>query len=65
MEFAELLPIVEDDKQPTEAFKTMYQQKIESLLYAAIVTRLDIAFAVLQLSRSNMQLNIQHHAVAN
>ena len=47
MEPAELLLLTDQEEQPTEAFKTLYQRKIGLLLYAGIATRPDIAFAVL------------------
>ncbi len=45
-EILELLA-VPDNEDITDASRTLYQQKIGSLLFAAIATRLDIAFAVL------------------
>ena len=65
MEPAELLSLSKLDKQPTEAIKTLYQWKIRSLLYAAIVTRPDIRFVIFRLSRFNIQPEKQHHAAAN
>ena len=65
MELAELLPLLDADKQPIEAFRTFYQQKIGFLLYGAIATRPDIAFAILRLSRFNQQPGKKHHKAAN
>ena len=42
-----------------------YQRKIGSLLYAAIVTRPDIAFAVSKLSRFNTNPSNEHYAAAD
>ena len=65
MEPAELLPLTDQEKQPTEASRTLYQRKIGSLLYAGIATRPDIAFAVSRLSRFNQQPGKQHHEAAD
>jgi hypothetical protein len=42
-----------------------YQKKIGSILYAAVVTRPDIAFAVSRLARFNMNPSNEHHAAAD
>ena len=65
MEPIELLPLSTDEEQPTEASRTLYQQKIGSLLYAGIATRPDIAFAVSRLSRFNQQPGKRHHEAAD
>ena len=65
MEPVELLPLLESEEQPTNATKTLYQRKIGSLLYAAIATSPDIAFAVSRLSRFNTQPGKQHHVAAD
>jgi hypothetical protein len=44
---------------------TKYQRKIGSLLYAAVITRLDIAFAVSRLSRFIMNPRTKHHEGAD
>jgi hypothetical protein len=44
---------------------TKYQRKIGSLLYIAVITRLDIAFAVSRLSRFIMNPGTKHHEGAN
>ena len=54
MGVGELLPL-SDDEDITNFSMTLHQQKIGSLLFAPIATRLDIAFAVLRLSRLNQQ----------
>lgn len=54
MNFAELLPL-SDDEDITNFSRTLYQRKIGSLLFAAIATHPDIAFAVSRLSRLNKQ----------
>ena len=65
MEPTKLLPLSADEKQPTEASRTLYQRKIGSLLYAGIATRPDIAFAVSRLSRFNQQPGKQHLKAAD
>ena len=65
LESVELLPISEGENQPTDDSRMLYQQKIRFLLYAAIATRPDIAFAVSRLSRFNIQPEMRHHAAAD
>jgi len=43
----------------------MYQRKTGSLLYAAITTRPDIAFAVSRLARFNQNPSVEHHEAAD
>lgn len=64
METTELLPIPADAVISSES-RTSYQRKIGSLLFAAIATRPDIAFAVSRLSRFNQQPGPQHHKAAD
>ena len=52
MDVAELLPL-SDDKIIIDFSRTLYQRKMGSLLFAAIATHLDIAFAALRLSMFN------------
>ena len=40
---------------------TKYQRKIGSLLYIAVITRLDVAFAVSRLSRFMTNPRTKHH----
>jgi hypothetical protein len=54
-----LFPLPTDD-EVLETDRTRYQQKIGSILYAAISTRLDIAFAAARLSRYNCQSGKAH-----
>jgi hypothetical protein len=42
-----------------------YQRKIGSILYAAVITRVDIAFAASRLARFNMNPGPEHHEEAN
>src|SRR5215469_9158488 len=42
-----------------------YQRKIGSLLYAAVTTRVDIAFAVSRLARFLTNPSPEHHAAAD
>ena len=44
---------------------TKYQRKIRSLLYIVVITRLDIAFVVSQLSRFIINPRIKHHEGAD
>jgi hypothetical protein len=60
----ELLPLPIND-EIIEANKTLYQRKIGSILYAAISTRPDIAFAVARLSRYNCRLGRIHQEAAD
>ena len=64
IEIPELLPI-DKDEIVSDSSRTLYQQKIGSLLFAAIATRPDIAFAVLRLSRFNQRLGHKHHKAAD
>jgi hypothetical protein len=48
---------------PSEVNK--YQRKISSLLFAAVTTRLDIAFATLRLARFLTNPSIEHHNAAD
>ena len=43
----------------------VYQQKIESLLYAAVTIQIDIAFATSQLARFLMNSSSEHHDAMN
>ena len=67
MEPTKLFPLSANSKeeQPTEASRTLYQQKIGSFLYAGIATRPDITFAVSRLSRFNQQSGKRHHEAAD
>jgi hypothetical protein len=60
----ELLPLPIDD-EIIEADKTLYQRKIGSILYAAISTRPDIAFAAARLSRHNCRPGRIHQEAAD
>lgn len=64
MDIMELLSLPKD-KKVTDASQTLYQQKVGSLLFAAIASRLNIAFAVSWLSQFNQQLGKQHHKAAD
>jgi hypothetical protein len=64
MDIKELLPLPEDF-EVLEADRTLYQQKIGSILYVAISTRLDIAFAVVRLLRHNSRLGRIHQEAAD
>ena len=64
MEILELLA-APDNEDITDASRTLYQRKVGSLLFAAIATRPDIAFAVSRLSRFNQRPGKQHHEAAD
>ena len=49
------LPPLSDKEEVSDTSRTLYQQKVGSLLFAAIATRPDIAFAVSRLSRFNQR----------
>lgn len=65
IDIIELLPITENDEQPTDITRILYQRKVGSLLYAGIATRPDIAFAVSRLLRFNQQPTKRHHEAAD
>ena len=60
----ELHPI-EKDKIISDSFRTLYQHKVGLLLFAAIATRSNIAFAISRLFRFNPRLKSQHYEAAN
>ena len=62
MTMEELLP---SDVQATKQSIHLYQQKIGSILFAAISTRPDVAFAVSRLSRHNVNPSQLHHDAAD
>lgn len=59
---SELLPSQENADKPSVM---QYQKKMGSLLYAAITTRPDIAFAVSRLARFNQNPSEEHHRAAD
>ena len=64
IEIPKLLP-PDKDEIVSDSFRTLYQQKVGSLLFAAIATRPDIAFAVSRLSRFNQRPGHKHHEAAD
>ena len=64
IDIAELLPF-SDKQEVSDASRTLYQQKVGSLLFAAIATRPDIAFAVSRLSRFNQRPGKIHHEASD
>lgn len=60
----ELLPLPAEE-EVEEASRTLYQRKIGSILFAAISTRPDIAFAAARLSRFNQRPGQFHHNAAD
>jgi hypothetical protein len=62
MKKEELLPY---QGRATAALINKYQRKVGSILYAAVITRLDIAFAASHLSRFNMNPGPEHHRAAD
>lgn len=59
---SELLPY--EGRAPIASIRR-YQRKIGSILYAAVITRPDIAFAASRLARFNMNPSDQHHEAAD
>lgn len=49
---------------PSPSSINLYQRRVGSILYAAVITRVDIAFAASRLSRFTMNPGEQHHAAA-
>lgn len=64
MDVIEPLPLP-DNEDVSDASRTLYQRKVGSLLFAAIATQPDIAFAVSRLSRFNQRPGRQHHEAAD
>ncbi len=64
MEILELLS-VPDNEDITDASRTLYQRKVRSLIFAAIATRPDIAFAVSRFLRFNQRPGKGHHEAAD
>jgi hypothetical protein len=62
MKKEELLPY---EGRATGASINRYQRKVGSILYAAVVTRLDVAFAASRLARFNMNPGPEHHKAAD
>jgi hypothetical protein len=62
MKREELLPY---EGRATGASVNKYQRKVGSILYAAVVTRLDVAFAASRLARFNMNPGPEYHKAAD
>jgi hypothetical protein len=62
---AEELPLLPINDKIVESKRTLYQRKIRSILYAAIFTRLNIAFAVARLLRNNYHLGRIYQEATN
>lgn len=62
MGLAELLP--HTDRASTATTRA-YQRKVGSILYAAVITRPDVAFAASRLARFNMNPGPKHHEAAD
>ena len=56
---------IETDEIVSDLPGRLYQRKVDSLLFAAIATRPDIAFTVSRLFRFNQQPGSQHHEAAD
>ncbi len=56
---------VPDKADITGATRTLYQQKVGSLIFASIATKPDLAFAVSQFLRFNQRSGKRHHKVAD
>lgn len=62
MAMAELLPY----SQKAEPWSiTAFQKKTGSILYAAVIIRLDIAFVASRLARFNTNPSLEHYKAAN
>jgi hypothetical protein len=59
------LPPVPADEEIKEEDRIAYQQKIGSILFAAVVSRPDISFAAARLSRFNHRPGPAHHEAAD
>jgi hypothetical protein len=64
MKFSKLLSSSTDEKISNES-RTLYQRKIESILFVAISSRSNVSFAVSRLSRFNYQSEKTHHHATN
>lgn len=53
------------DKELDEKRQQLYQSKVRSILYTAVITRPDVSKAATELSRFNHNLGIKHIAAAN
>src|SRR6266480_7979418 len=53
------------DKQASRQAVQAYQRKVRSVLYAAVTTQIDIAFAVSRLTRFLTNSSPEHHAAAD
>ncbi|OXV07442.1 hypothetical protein Egran_04798, partial [Elaphomyces granulatus] len=60
----ELLPLPAEE-EVEEVSRTSYQRKVGTILFAAISTRPDIAFAAARLSRFNQRPGQKHHDAAD
>ena len=57
--------LLKSETQATKKSIEVYQQKVGSILFAAISTRPDIAFAVSRLARHNLNPSEAHHRAAD
>jgi hypothetical protein len=57
--------LLKSETQATKKSIEVYQQKVGSILFAAISTRPDIAFAVSRLARHNLNPSETHHKAAD
>jgi hypothetical protein len=57
--------LLKSETQATKKSIEVYQQKVGSILFAAISTRPDVAFAVSRLSRHNLNPSDVHHRAAD
>ena len=60
----ELMPLPSEEEMD-ETGRTLYQQKVGSILFAGISTRPDIAFATAKLSQFNQRPGKAHHEAAD
>ncbi len=64
MEILELLA-ASDNEDNTDASRILYQRKVRSLVFAAIATWPDIAFAISRILRFNQRPGKRHHEAAD
>jgi hypothetical protein len=67
---APLTPMTDKELLPSHEIASpasinRYQRKVGSILYAAVITRIDIAFAASRLARFNMNPGQEHHEAAD
>jgi len=54
-----------NEEKVTKVFMHIYQKKTDSILFAIIITRLDVTFAASRLARFNQNPRDSHHKVTD